>query len=208
MQRDFSVIRRRPNLLDVVIPINVKVDAYRLEWATNFDQSYTTILTSSRFGHVDDSLRNMVHALVDSNKVRIIFDPANYSITDSKAFWMRLVPVTGVIDGTPSAGGMILPDGGGYKAVIVAGSAPSGATVASSLRLDFPRLVEDLRIVNLDGTNSLFVADEIGGSEYEVKGGASSNIFSNLRGCTDSLLVRGAGGAVKFSATCTLAYPR
>ena len=210
ISRDFSVIRRKANLLDVVIPYVTGADGYRLDWATNFDASYTNgIITATRAGWVDDNLRGLPHQLItNSNVCRVIFDPANYSITDTQPFWLRLTPVTAGTPGTPGVGGLILPDGDGYRMITLSGTAPSGSSVANSLRLDFPRMVEDLRIEGRDAATSLFVATEAGGGEWEYMPTTGANPAISIRGATPHIFVRGGGATCKFSLTGTFSFPR
>ena len=208
MTRDFSVIRRRPHILDIITPVRAGVDGYRIEWAANFDGSFTTLVTSPINGHCDDSLRDQAHAPAPGNNVRIIIDPTNYTITDTKPFWLRFVPVVGGIAGTAGNRGLILPDTSGRGFVTVAGSAPNAATVTGSMQLDFPRLVEDLRIVNAASSGSLFISPVDDDAEFEVVPGGSQVPFSNLRGAIPGIRVRGGGSAVAFQATFTLAYAR
>lgn len=208
--RDFSVIRRKPNLLDVLIPYGVGVDGYRLDWATNFDASYTNgIITATRAGWVDADLQGLPHQLVTNKDVcRIIFNPGNYSITDTAPFWLRFTPVTGGTPGTPGVGGLILPDGDGYRMITLSGTAPNAASVAGSLRLDFPRLVEDIHIEGRDAATSLFVATEAGGGEWEYMPTTGANPTISIRGATPHIFVRGGGATCKFSMTGTFSFPR
>jgi hypothetical protein len=210
ISRDFSVIRRKANLLDVVIPYVAGVDGYRLDWATNFDATYTNgIITATRVGWVDESLHNLPHQLItNSNVCRVIFDPANYSITDANPFWLRLTPVTAGTPGTPGVGGLILPDGDGYRMLALSGTAPSASSVAGSLRLDFPRMVEDLHIEGRDAATSLFVATEAGGGEWEYLPTVGANPAISIRGATPHIFVRGGGATCKFSMTGTFSFPR
>jgi len=208
MQRPFSVIRRRPNLVDLIIPVQAGVDGYRLDTAANFDAVYAPLITTTLLGHIDASLRSKDHSLVNGKVVRIIFDPANYAppLVDTQPFWIRVTPITGGAPGTPSAGSLLLPDGDRYRDLIINGDAPSGATVAASLEIDFPYKVESLRIRNLDAGNTLFVATEVGGPEFEVPFGTEQSF--GIRSATPFILVRGNGAVVPFSATFTTAFPR
>lgn len=208
MIREFSVVRRRPNLVDVTTPRRPSVDGYRLEWAANFDGAYTALFTATNVGFVDDDLRDKGHSMMAGDNVRMIFNPANYSITDTQPFWLRFVPVTGGAPGTATPGVLILPDTSGRGTVIIAGNAPAGASVAASLVLHFPRLVEDLRVVNNSDTNVLMVAALDSDAEYTLKSGTSQHVLANLRGATSGIRVRGVGGIVAFQATFTLAYAR
>ena len=207
MIREFSVIRRRPNIVDVVTPVRKGVDGYGLEWAANFDGVFASIVTAPIQGHCDESLRDLPHAPQGGANVRIIINPADHTIPDCKAFWMRFVPYVGGVAGTPGNPGLILPDQTGYGVVTIAGNAPAGATVADALQLDFPRLVEDLQVVNTGGV-SLFVASDATDTEYEVITGALQLPFRNLRGAIPCIRVRGAGGLCAFSASFTLAFAR
>ncbi|MFA5387355.1 MAG: hypothetical protein WC322_03075 [Candidatus Paceibacterota bacterium] len=207
MTREFSVIRRRPGILDIITPRRTGVDGYRIEWAANFDVAFTTLVTSSINGYVDDSLRDMAHAIAAGNNVRIIVNPADHTITDTKPFWLRFVPVVGGVPGTPGNSGLILPDASGRAVCVIAGNAPNAATITGSIQLDFPRLVEDLRIVN-NGSNSLFVAPVDSDAEFEIKSGGTQIPFTNLRGAIPGIRVRGGGAVVAFQATFTLAFAR
>lgn len=209
MNRDFSILRRRANIIDLVTPIRPGVDGYRFDAASNFDQTYTTLFTTTVGGHIDPVLNtpaNVTQPL--TNKIRIIFDPSNYSLDDSKTFWMRFVPVTGGTPGTPGTGVMVLPDGGGRGMIILAGATPVGATITSSLTLGLPGLVEDLRIVNTDSTNPMFVASDESDAEYRLDPITSATPIVAFRGAISTLRVRSTSAAVQFSATCTLAFPR
>lgn len=208
MQRAFSVIRRRPNLVDVIIPVQAGVDGYALEKAVNFDAAYAALIPAVGFaGHVDDSLRDLPHQLVNGRVVRIIFDPALHGLTDTAPFWMRFVPSTGGVPGTPTPGVLIPPDTTHlYRTMVIQGDAPDAAGVGTALRIDFPMAVEDLRIRNLEAAGTmLYVATEEGGAEFQVPGGTE---MTGLRGATPFILVRGDGGAVTFTASFTSAFPR
>jgi hypothetical protein len=209
MIREFSVIRRRPNVIDVITPKRKGVDEYTLEWAQNFDGVFAPIVTSPLHGYCDDTLRFQAHIPQSGDHVRIIFDPANYTIDDTKAFWMRFLPSSGGVPGTAGNPGLILPDQTGRGVVVIAGNAPSGASIADSLQLDFPRLIEDLRVHNLDpGATSLFVASDATDTEFELIAGATQLPFLNLRGAIPSLRVRGGGATCAFTASFTLAFAR
>ena len=208
MMREFSVIRRRPNLLDIITPILDGVDGYRIEGASNFDAAFATLATSTRDGYTDESLRDLVHAALAGKNVRIILNPSDHGLTDTKAFWLRFVPLTGGVPGTVGNRTLILPEASGRGLVSITGTAPIGATVANAIALDFPRLMEDLRIVNNSAGNSLFVSFSDSDAEYEIKPGATQVPLANLRGSVSGIRVRGGGAAVAFQATCTLAFAR
>lgn len=207
--RDFSFIRHRPGFCDLLLTKQAGADAYSLEWDPNFDGVFTPFLSVSSLGHIDDSLIGFPRDLVNRvDNIRVVFDPKNYSIPENTTYWLRVTPSTGGVPGTPGMPGMIVPDVGGYKMLVIKGLAPSGASIANSLRLDFPRTVCDIRVVNLDTTNTLYVATEEGGAEYEASTSVDAYPMSNILGATPHLLVRGGGAAVLFTATFTFAFPR
>ena len=208
MTRDFSIIRRRPHVLDLITPKRAGVDGYRFEAASNFDQTYAAILTTT-LGYIDSSLDTAANVIMPmTNRIRVIFDPSNYGLDDSKTFWMRFVPVTGGVPGVPGTGVLVLPDATGHGLLIVSGTAPVGATIANSIELGLPGLVEDLRIVNNDTTNPLFIASDGSDAEYRLDPIQNATPLIALRGAVGSIRVRATGAPVSFSATFTLAFAR
>jgi hypothetical protein len=207
MNRLFSIRRRRPNIVDLDTPFIDGVDGYRIKWGANFDTaSFTDIITSTNVGYIDPAVnRNVIETQPITGKVRIVFNPATYSITDTTSFWLKFVPVTGGSEGTVGAPTLVLPDAShrGTNIVTIKGSAPS----ASVLQLDLPGVMEDFRIVNEDTTNNLFVGTVAGDPMITIvpKVGVQNIGF---RGAQSSLYVQGNSSAVTFSATFTLAFPR
>lgn len=223
--RLFSVIRRRPNYVDVVTPFTLGSDGYRLKWASNFDGSFTSFLTAPNTGFVDPSINpNIIDAQpmggIASNggrHVRIIFNPATFSIPDASSFWLVFVQTVAGVEQTPSAPTLILPDSAnhGVGMVTIKGNAPNVANSGLSLQIDLPRLMESFHIHNESsisanpptGGSNLFVSTEAGGAETAVPPDSTEQ-FSQLRGTQGSLWVRGGGAIVAFSARFTLAFPR
>lgn len=220
MNRLFGIARRRPNYVDVITPFTYGSDGYRLKWAANFDAvSFTTFITSTNVGFVDPAInRNVIDSqplggftgLIGSGRnIRIIFNPASYSIPDTSSFWLQFVQTVGGVEQTPGAPTLVLPDSAnhGVGTTTIHGSAPSGATSANSLQLDLPRLSQDFHFHNEDASNSLFVSTEQSGRETQVKPDPAEQSHT-LWGTQGSIWVRGGGAAVIFSATFTLAFPR
>ena len=213
MGRLFSVPRRRPNLVDVYIPFTYGVDIYRLKWGANFDTSpMTAFIDSTNVGFID---YNIPSGKVESQptagrQVRIVFDPATYHIPDDKPFWLRFVPVTGGMEGTPSAPTLIMTEEmhHGVGVVTIQGTAPNGASVADSLEIDLPRNMSDIRIHNREGGGTLlYVATEPGGSETIFKNDTGP-ITLSLNATQNILLVRGGAATASFSAVFTLSFPK
>ena len=222
MNRLFGVIRRRPGYVDVVTPFTYGVDGYRLKAASNYDGSFTSILTSSNVGFRDPAINpNLVDAQPmggtasnGSRNIRIVFNPTTYGLTDTSSFWLQFVQTIGGVEQTPGAPTLILPDSAnhGVGIVTIHGNAPSGAASANSLQIDLPRLAEDFHIHNEDAANYLYVSTEAGGAETQLKPDTFSQ-FAQMRATQGSIWVRGAtsggsGAVVAFSARFTLAYPR
>lgn len=206
MNRLFSIRRRRPNIVDLDTPKIAGVDGYRLKWAQNFDDMFADILTSTNVGFIDDNVNRMViEGQPVQGKVRIVFDPDTYSITDTSAFWLKFVPVTGGVEGTPGAPTLVLPSTAnhGVGIVVIAGTAPS----AGPLQLDLPRIMQDIRFVNQDGANNLLVASEEGGPQYAILPEVGEQTYG-LMGTQGTIYVQGESGDVDFSASFTTAFPR
>lgn len=206
MNRLFSIRRRRPHIVDVIVPLQAGVDGYRLQWATNFDAAFTTFLTSTNIGFID---ANVNRAVIDATpttgtSVRIVFDPTTYAIPDASAFWLRFVPVTGGVAGTPGAATLVLPSTAnhGVGVVVIAGTAPS----ASRLQLDLP-LVQNIEFTNKDGANPLLVSSEDTGPQMSFLALQGVETYGFL-GTQGTLYVQGSGGNVPFSASFTVAFPR
>lgn len=197
--------------MDFFTPFAYGVTGYRLKWAANFDGAFSTFLTASNVGYLDPAINpNVVDTQPSTGQdVRIVFNPTTYSIPDTSSFWLQYVPVTGVSEGAPSAPTLILPDSAnkGVGDITIHGNAPNQPTSANSLQLDFPFMMQNIRIHNEDGTNSLFVATEQSGPEQQLKSDTFPQ-WQSLYGTTSSIWVRGGGAVVAFSATMTLAFPR
>ncbi len=212
MNRIMSVIRRRPNLVDMLLPKLADVHTYRLKWAANFDGSFTTFIDSTRIGFYDDSIpRGKVELQPTQEQVRIVFDPATYSIPDTAHIWLQLWTLSG---GDPeaqqSASTLLLPDTSnhGVGIVTIHGTAPSGMSSADSQQLDLPRLMTDYRIHNEEIGTDLYVATEQDGPESTCPGVAGGPQFYTFNATQGSIWVRGGGATAAFSAVCTLAFPR
>jgi len=208
MNRLFSVRRRRPNIVDIDTPKVYGVDGYRLKWATNFDGVFTTILTSTNIGFLDEAVnRNVIDTQPVTDKVRMVFNPATYAIPDAISFWLMFFPVIGGVEQTPGAATLVLPSSAnhGIGDVVIAGTAPSGAP----LQLDLP-LMQDIRFVNESsggGSANLLVATEDGGPQLAILPLIGEQSLG-LMGTQGTIYVQGDGANVAFSATLTLAFPR
>lgn len=209
--REFSIIRRRANYIDLVTPKRAGVFGYRFQAASNFDGAYTTIFTLPiSSGYLDPSINPaVVNAVNLTDHVRAVFNPVTFSLSDTAHIWLRFIPVDSAgTPGTASAGTLILTDAERYgnSRVQISGTAPQGAAVANSLQLNLPQSSQDFYIKNenASGGNNLYVSTRVGGREQQV---APQEILKAYDGPTDTLMVRGAGGTATFSASFTNYLP-
>lgn len=214
--RLFKIARRRPNIVDLYTPLTQGLDTagYRVKWAQNFDGVFAAIINSTNVGFLDSNVnRYKIESQPSTGTdVRIVFDPATYSITDTKSFWLQVARVVGGTETLVSAPTLILPDSAlkGQGIVTIQGNAPNGASSANSLQLDLPFVMQAFQITNNAATGGtvLFVSTEQGGPEQEVGPGLGFPGYQTIWGAQPSIWVRGGGGAVNFTATFTLAFPR
>lgn len=213
MNRLFKIARRRPHIIDFYTPLTYGLDTagYRIKWAQNFDGVFTAIINSTNVGFLDPNVnRNVIETQPSTGKdVRIVFDPTSFAIDDTKSFWLQFAQVTGAAETLVSAPTLILPDSAnkGQGIVTIHGTAPSGATTANSFQIDLPFAMQNFQIHNEDGANSLFVSTEQGGPEQQCAPSAFVQ-YETIWAVQPSIWVRGGGGAVAFSATFTLGFPR
>lgn len=215
--RPLTVVRRRPHLLDLLIPKNPATQGYRLQASTTFSGGFTTILTADiSSGYLDPAVdRRVLQQLNNPNHIRIVFDPQTFNgvagLVDEQQFWMKFIPVD--FTGAPGAASnpmLFIPEEKlrGDSVVAISGTAPSGATVANSLPLLLPFRAQDVTIRNNDAANNLFVALEAGGNEVQVGSGATTLSQIDLPvGAQGCFLVRGGGAPVNFSAVFTSFLP-
>jgi len=216
MDREFTVVRRRANLVDILTPKRTGVQGYRLKAAANFDLTFNTMITGDiGTGHLDASVDTRVLTpLNNRDRVRLVFDPANYSggpwnLVDTDHIWLQFFPVD--FAGAEGSGGvrtLVLPDDEekGQGRVIIRGSAPNGASVANSLQLNLPFKMRNVYIRNNEasGGDELAVASRPGGAERLIAPQEEAEFFE---GGTELLMVRGVGGAVNFTASMTHLLP-
>lgn len=220
--RDFSVVRRRPHLVDIVVPRRTGVQGYRFSASTNFDLSFHTILTADiSCGYIDSvavragRIDPRTLGALSGKHVRIVFDPTTFAtphaagLDDNQHIWLKFIPVdVSGVAGTPSAPVLVLPydELNSQGRVIIKGDAPSGSTVANSLRIDLPNRMRNITVRNnsVSGGATLMLASTEGGPEYEV---APQEEIEFFEGNMFAFLVRGAGGVANFSASMTHYLP-
>jgi hypothetical protein len=210
MNRMFSIIRRKPGLVDMVIPLQGGgVDSYELKAAANFDGVYAVIITCDNHGYMDPAVAyTNVHVPQAGNHARVIFSPASFSLVDTAPIWLVLTPYIGAVAQPPSGRLLMLPKANETVSIAIAGTAPNAATIAGSWQLDLPRLCDDLRVHNQDSSSKdLLLAFDPAGPEVAV---SPSPLMQQVAiyGTNPLIMVRGDGATVKFSATLTFVVSR
>lgn len=211
--RRFSILRRKVGLVDLITPIrpgSEGVAQYRLKTDTAPTGAFgTAVMTVPLTGLVDPAVAGHQHVIQPGENVRMIFKPGNYSLSDTDAFWLRLFYIDGagaeMSNPAPGAATLVLPPFSGPGQSGFTATAPVGAGFANSVQIDLPRAMENLRVMNNDGTNPLFVAFDGGGPEIKIPAGKE---ITGFLGTASSLFVRSTGGSVEFTTTFAYASPR
>lgn len=225
--RLFSILRRKPGLIDFVTQIRPESEGvfkYRLKTDTDPGGSFTTTVIESRVGgFVDPSVAGPQNVIQPGNNVRIVFNPFNYVLTDS-FFWLKLVYVDAsnaeMTSPAPSAATLVLPPYVGNEQAAFSATAPNGSDISQSLQIDLPRMMDNVRVRNLGapvgggfsgGTFDsvspgpvLYVAFQEFGPEIALPPGIESVGFS---GIVSSLWVRADGATSGFTAQFRYANP-
>lgn len=140
----------------------------------------------------------------DANDGSIAWSEELSILDDDKSFWMQLQPLAaGSPLGDPTAPTLVLPDSlrHGLITIAISGTAP-----ATELRLDFPLLMENMNIVNLDDTNNLLVGSEEGGPKNAIL--TENDQYFGFNGAVGSIYIQGDSAPVAFTANFTLCFPR
>jgi hypothetical protein len=205
--RTISTYRRRPGLIDIHWPARVNVYGYILKAASNFDATFNPFATGPTTGWASRSIHNQA---MDSGafrgRTRVIFNPADYTLDDAKPLWLRIATVNlaGVV-GADESIHLILPyNAQPNRPVVIHGTVAAAADLTTSLEINLPQQCTNPTIQN-DGANDLYVAFELGGSEFRVP--PLSTEFTNFYSMTEAfhqLFLRGSGGATTISANLVL----
>jgi hypothetical protein len=191
-------------------PLSEEVVGYRMKTDTDPGGAFaTTVFTSSINGFVDAAVAGPQNVIQPGNGIRVIIDPSGNGISDDYAFWLKLVFVNGagaeMTNPAPGAATLILPTFVGNEQSGFTGTAPSGTTLADSLRIDLPRAMESFRIRNLESAREMMVSFQEGGPEIAIPAGVESSEFYGL---VSSFWVRGVSGTARFTAQFVYASPR
>ena len=214
MSRSISVVRRKPDLVDLTVRKRPGIIGFRFGAAVNFDTAFTTFATVPNHGIKSPSVHAVHAGHVGSqfrDQVRFLFDPADYVATaaaliDTDPFFLRIESQNP--DGSfnvAEAMHMILPGPAqAHRALILRGTVASQASLAASLEIQLPMQCTDFDVQN-DGAAPLLMAFHPTGAEYQVLPVTSA--FSSKEQYTTSVsqvFLRGSGGSTTISSTWTL----
>lgn len=215
--RLFSVLRHKPGIVDMIIPNRPNVDGFIIKSAANWDGSFTALSgfpakISPESGWIDADLRGGAHVGMGGDHTRVIFKPSNHGLSDTGPLWLQVACTVGGVEQTlpgtngPGAPTLILGVNDAPTAMqAIAGTTRTLASLALADQIDFPRLVENVRIVN-NGTNDISIAFNPEGPEVTIKGNGGE--LTGFHGTVSSIFVRTGTGTSAFTATFTIANPR
>ncbi len=207
MTRSITLHRRRPNLVDLTLQVRPGITSYKFQSASNFDASFTTFANIPASGYASSTaITGFGSEQAYRGLTRFIFNPADYSITDTSPFFVRIIPAINGVDEPTEAIHMVLPySSSPDRPVILTGSAPSAGSLSGSLEIQLPGQCRGLEIQNNDAGNDMYVAFEPGGPEHRVPAIATTfTVFTTIVPVFTQLFVRGSGGAVPFNAIMAL----
>jgi hypothetical protein len=209
VQREFSIRRRRAGLVDMITPnrAGAGIAGYTIEAATNFDAAYAAVITN-RTGYLDDTINQAVLDPMPGQNHRFVFNPTTFGLTDTAQFWLRLKQLdsTGATVAT-SPGVLVIPESERHtrSRILIKGTAPNQASVATSLYLYLPFGCANLVIQNQETATHLFLATTVGGGETDLTPDALPE-FTCFDGVVEQILVRGGGATAVFSAHFVQAF--
>jgi hypothetical protein len=202
MAKSLSMYRRRAGLVDLFLVSRAGAKSYTFKASTNFDVAAVAFQSVPQDGFRSPTAFDSGPAEGFRGRTRFTFAPADYSLDDTKPIWLRIQQVN--VDGTtgPDEAFHLVPpyNPQGRKAVVLAGNAPNGASLAASLEIQLPHQMQGIELQN-NGANDLYVAFEPGGPEFKVP--PLTTGFTNLSvnyPTVSQLFVRGSGAVVAFAA--------
>ncbi len=200
--------RSAADTLNTVTPVVYPAEdvrGYKLQYSLAFDNSasWSTIITTGLSGFSSPSI--VVPGLYDGqsrNLTRIAFSPSEYSIDDTKSFWIRIIPVNRAgIDQTPSAPLLVLPFSGTMnRAFNIAGTIGT-----AEVEISLPGTCNSMDAA-VNGSDSLFVSYEPSGMAYRITGMGVTNgsdILNTLPSFS-TLYLKGSGASTSFWANFRL----
>lgn len=216
MARSISVVRRKPDLVDLTVRKRDGITGFRFSAATNFDTAFTAFATVPNYGLVSRSVPQTAVVSAGSqfrDHARFVFDPADYvatasALVDTDPFFLRIESRNP--DGSFNAAEamhLILPATPGpapNRAFHLRGTVPSAASLAAALEIQLPMQCTDFEIQN-DGAAIMFLAFAPTGAEYQLSPVSSIfRAFDQVRTAVSQVFMRGSGGTTTISSIWTL----
>lgn len=209
----FSVLQRGADFADLAVPhyrdpaTQRLAQVYQVERASNWDAAFAPLITLNLQGMRSRGVSPLRAGSAGSgavwrNRIRWVFDPADYSLTDSEVQWLQITPVlpVEVPPLTPAPAGPILallPAGlyrQAYFPFVLTGTTPVTPVV---LRL--PRTSTSLVIRAVSGTSVVGLgALGVSLNSITVTSGGALSEYSNNNINFDTLTLSG-GGEVEIS---------
>lgn len=186
MPRSISIVRRKPDLIDLTVRLRSGVDKFRFSVADNFDTALAAFQVVPQIGYVSRTAAINDIGYVGSpfrGYCRFLFAPSDYTVAvpamrDDKPIYLSIEE--GYPDGTfgsPEALHMVMPaHWTANRGIILSGTVPVGANLTNSLEIQLPMQCFNWEFTNI-GSNNIYVAFERGataGPEF-VLGIATSN---------------------------------
>lgn len=210
MPRQFSLTRRRQNLVDLLIDIDpVKVPpiaSWQYEVSSSLNGPFKTLVTMGAAGIRSKTVRDFSFNDAFRGKVRFVWNPDDYAstgISDIKPIYLRVKTkdLGSTTFGSSSAVHIILPySTSGHPPLHLAGDAPSGLSMDDAFEIQLPRNCHQFIFENLSGVN-MYLAIATSGPEYKLKPGTILELFDTT---SSVIYVRGEGGPAEFDAVCTI----
>jgi len=207
--RVIRTLTRRDDLLDFLTPLPTlapgeTLDEIRWEGGSNFDVMNPLFGTTAP-GHdftdpnVTQAERASLTPVSMAGHHRVTIKPSSYSLVGT--FWLRRVVRISASDFTGESLHMMSPRVFTARQIhTIDGTAPTGATVANSLRLELPRTCTSFVISVNTGSNPLAIAFNERGGERIVAAGTTVNVFA---GTASTLYIRGSGGNSLFQVVAS-----
>jgi hypothetical protein len=199
MSRIFSVNRRRPGLVDLVIPQESGIGSYVFGYSTNFDLAFTDFQTVPVYGYRSKTVvDNSTSGSSFRGLTRFIFNPADYSIDDSKFFWLHVKKVPfGGVPGTASAPHLVLPYSSVPSRALNIHGTVSGTTTEITLPFDVSN-----GSFRVEGSDDLIVSFEPKGEVFSIPPLSTDKIiYSSAFPTYNQLFLASAGVSTEFYAS-------
>lgn len=212
MPREFSLTRRRPKVIDLLVDVDPTksppVAAWQFEAAVSFNGPFVAISTMGLGGMRSKTVKDYSYSDSFRGKVRFVWNPEDFvaalpAIKDDMPIFLRVKTkdLGSGSFGSPGAVHVVTPyDPSAHPPIHLAGDAPTGGSLADALEIQLPKNCHQFIFENLGGVN-LFLAISAAGPEYKLKPGTILELFDTTSAV---VFVRGEGGTTELRGVCTI----